>query len=175
MLASIRTEYSRYRRLTEQALEQVADGDLDRHLAGDAGGNTIAVTLGHLIGNLKSRFTDFLTTDGEKEWRQRDREFESPGLDRAGLLTGWREAWAVVDRALADVEAAGPDALARTVKIRRQPLSVADALTRSVAHLAYHTGQIVLMARALAGDDWQSLSIPKGGSAEYLKNPNKEK
>ena len=97
MLASNRTEDGRYRRLAELALEQVRDEDLDRRLDGDPAGNSIAVTFGHLIGNLKSRFTDFLTTDGEKPWRQREREFESPGLDRAGLLAGFGEAWSVVE------------------------------------------------------------------------------
>jgi len=174
MLASIRTEYTRYRRLAELALEQVRDQDLDRRVDGDTIGNSIAVTFGHLIGNLKSRFTDFLTSDGEKPWRQRDREFESPQLDRAGLLAGWAEAWQVVDRALDDVEAAGADAMTRNVTIRNVELSVTDALLRSVAHVAYHVGQIVYVARAFAGDAWQSPSIPKGQSAAYAANPTRE-
>lgn len=173
LLPSIRTEYQRYRRLVELALDQVDDRDLDRTPTTD--GNSIAILLGHLSGNLRSRFTDFLTSDGEKPWRRRDAEFEPTGRTRAQLLDAWRAAWLVVDRALADVAAAGDAALGRTVTIRNQPLSVLDALLRSVAHVAYHTGQIVLLARGFAGDRWQMLSIPRGGSAAYAANPTKEK
>lgn len=172
-LEAIRTEYRRYRRLCELALEQVSDADLRR--CPDPQGNSIAVVLQHLSGNLRSRFTDFLTSDGEKPWRQRDGEFEEPAADRAALLAAWREAWDVVDAALDDVAAAGPDAFGRTVTIRQQPLTVHEALLRSVAHVAYHTGQIVLLARSFAGDAWRSLSIPRGGSAAYAAQPTREK
>lgn len=172
-LAAIRTEYRRYRRMSELALEQVADADLDRRATADD--NSIAILLGHLSGNLLSRFTDFLTSDGEKPWRRRDAEFEPSGRDRSALLAEWAAAWQVVDRALEEVAAAGPDALARTVTIRQQPLTVLDALLRSVAHVAYHTGQIVLLARNWAGPKWRSLSIPRGGSAAYAANPTREK
>lgn len=173
LLPSIRTEYQRYRRLVELAIAQVADGDLD-HVPHDDG-NSIAITMGHLIGNLKSRFTDFLTSDGEKEWRDRDGEFEPQGLDRAALLAGWAEAWRIVDLALADVDRAGPEVWTQNVTIRRQPLSVMDALLRSVAHVAYHTGQIVQLARILVGARWESLSVPRGGSQAYARNPTREK
>jgi uncharacterized damage-inducible protein DinB len=173
VLQAIRAEYHRYRRLVEQALEQIADAQLDHRPAPD--GNSIAILLAHLTGNLRSRFTDFLTSDGEKPWRERDAEFEPRHVDRAAMLAEWAGAWLVLDRALADVEAAGPAALARTVTIRRQPLTVLDALLRSVAHVAYHAGQIVLLARTLAGDRWRSLSIPRGGSAAYAANPTREK
>lgn len=175
MLEPIRIEYRRYRVLIEQALEQVADRDLDRLPAGDEVGNTIAVVVAHLTGNLKSRFTDFLTSDGEKTWRQRDREFESPNLDREALLQGWREAWRIVDAALAEVKALGDGALTRTVVIRGVEHTVAEALLRSVAHTSYHAGQIALMARAFVGKDFRSLSIPKGRSADYTANPDREK
>jgi len=173
MLDAVRTEYHRYRRLVEQALEQVADHDLDHRPRPDL--NSIAILLGHLSGNLRSRFTDFLTTDGEKPWRQRDAEFEDASKGRAALLADWHEAWQVVDRAIDAVASAGADGLARTVTIRNQPLTVSDALLRSVAHVAYHTGQIVQLARTFAGDRWRSLSIPRGGSAAYSANPTKEK
>jgi uncharacterized damage-inducible protein DinB len=173
ILATIRTEYLRYRRVAELAIEQVPDAVLDQRL--DPQGNSIAVVVAHLAGNLRSRFTDFLTTDGEKPWRDRDREFEAPGVPRAELLARWQAAWRVVDRALDEVAAAGPDALARTVTIRNQPLTVGDALLRSVTHVAYHVGQIALMARAFAGERWQTLSIPRGGSAAYADNPTREK
>jgi len=171
-LSPIRTEYHRYRRLVEQALEQVADADLDRRP--DADGNSIAILLGHLAGNLRSRFTDFLTSDGEKPWRRRDAEFEPSGKDRAALLADWHAAWVILERALDEVAAAGPAGLERTIAIRRQPLTVHEALLRSVAHVAYHAGQVVQLARTFAGPRWRSLSIPRGGSAAYLANPTKE-
>lgn len=173
LLPSLRTEYQRYRRLVELAIAQIDDRDLACEPF--PGGNSIAITMGHLIGNLQSRFTDFLGSDGEKEWRQRDREFEDQGLDRTALLVGWAEAWRIVDEALAAVDAAGPGALSQNVTIRRQPLSVMDALLRSVAHVAYHTGQIVQLARSFAGERWESLSVPRGGSQAYAQSPTREK
>lgn len=172
-LAPIRTEYHRYRRLVELAVEQVDDAALARRL--DADGNSIAILLAHLAGNLRSRFTDFLTSDGEKPWRRRDAEFEPPAAARTALLAQWHEAWRVVDAALDAVAAAGEAALARTVTIRQQPLTVLEALARSVAHVAYHAGQVVLLARAFAGPAWRSLSIPRGGSAAYAADPTRER
>ncbi len=173
VVPAIRGEYLRYRRLVELAVEQVRDDDLGRRACTD--GNSIAIVMGHLCGNLRSRFADFLTSDGEKPWRQRDREFEDPGLDRAALLAAWSAAWDVVARALDDVEAQEPAVLERAITIRGQPLSVLEALCRSMAHVAYHTGQIVLLARTFAGDGWRSLSIPRGGSTAYAKNPTRER
>lgn len=172
-LPSLRTEYQRYRRLAELALEQVADADLCRAL--DPDGNSIAVLVRHLAGNLRSRFTDFLTSDGEKPWRQRDEEFAATTASRRELLAAWQAGWDAVDRALADVAAAGPEAGGRSVAIRGQPLSVLDALARSVAHVAYHTGQIVLLARTFQGPSWRSLSIPRGGSVAYAAHPTRER
>jgi uncharacterized damage-inducible protein DinB len=172
-LLSLRTEYERYRRLAELALEQVADADLCRAL--DPDGNSIAVLVRHLAGNLRSRFTDFLTSDGEKPWRQRDEEFAATSASRGELLAAWQTGWNAVERALEQVAAAGPHAGSRTVAIRGQQLTVIDALARSVAHVAYHTGQIVLLARTFAGPSWRSLSIPRGGSAAYAANPTRER
>jgi hypothetical protein len=172
-LQPVRAEYQRYRRLVELALDQVADVDLARRL--DPGGNSIANLLTHLAGNLRSRFTGFLTTDGEKEWRRRDAEFEDGATDRASLLADWDAAWRCVDAALDDVAAAGTDACALTVTIRRQPLTVLEALLRSVAHVAYHAGQVVLLARAFAGPAWRTLSIARGDSAAYAQNPTRER
>jgi Protein of unknown function (DUF1572) len=172
-LATIRTEYARYRRLAELALEQTADADLHRRL--DADGNSIAITLAHLSGNLRSRFTDFLTSDGEKPWRQRDSEFEDRTQDRQGLLADWQAAWTALDGALAAVQAAGPDVFAQAVTIRDQPLTVLAALHRSLAHTAYHVGQIVMLARTFAGSGWRSLTIPRGASEAYARNPTRER
>jgi uncharacterized damage-inducible protein DinB len=173
VLPAIRTEFQRYRRLVELAVAQVDDVDFRHRPTAD--GNSIAITMAHLAGNLKSRFTDFLTSDGEKPWRDREREFDEPDGDRDALLADWRQAWQVVDLALAAVDDAGVDALARTVTIRGRPLPVLDALLRSVAHVAYHTGQVVQLARTFAGDRWQSLSIPRGGSQDYARNPVRER
>lgn len=173
VVAAVRTEYQRYRRTAELALEQVDDGPFAARA--DAEANSIAVLVQHLAGNLKSRFTDFLTTDGEKPWRDRDAEFDAPTLERPALMRSWAEAFDVVEVALRAVEAAGPDALTRSVTIRRQPLTVLDALLRSVAHVAYHTGQIVLLARTHLGPRWRTISIPRGGSQAYAANPTREK
>lgn len=173
MLPAVRTEFARYRRMVELAVEQVADDDLARRL--DAEGNSIAVLLGHLSGNLRSRFTDFLTSDGEKPWRQRDAEFEEHGSTRDELLANWQAGWRSVDDALAAVERAGDAVFAQNVVIRGVSLTVAEALLRSVAHVATHAGQIVLLARHWVGPKWQTLSIPRGGSGAYAANPTREK
>ena len=173
LVHSIRTEYHRYRRLCELALEQVSDADLSYRPTEES--NSLAIIVRHLSGNLRSRFTDFLTTDGEKPWRARDEEFESPSGGRDELMARWAEAWAVVEQSLHDVTEAGPDAMARTVSIRGQALSVQDAYLRSIAHVAYHTGQIVWLARERAGAAWRTLSIPRGGSAAYAAAPTRER
>lgn len=172
-IAAIRIEYQRYRRLAELAIEQVDDEQFVRRP--DADGNSIAIVVRHLAGNLRSRFSDFLTTDGEKQWRERDAEFEPPTADRATQLRALAASFDLVEAALAEVEAAGPDALLRTATIRGVPLTVAEALLRSVAHLAYHVGQITLLAKGFAGPRWRSLSIPRGGSLAYAENPTREK
>lgn len=172
-VAAIRTEYNRYRHLAELALDQTADADLTRRL--DADGNSLAILFAHLSGNLRSRFTDFLRSDGEKPWRQRDREFDERAGDRAALLRDWQQAFAVLEAALGEVEAGGEATLQQRVTIRGQPLTVTEALLRSVAHLANHVGQIVLLARTFAGGRWRSLSIPRGGSDAYARAPTRER
>lgn len=173
MLDPIRSEYHRYRRLVELAVEQIDDDDLSRPLG--PGENSIAVLMTHLSGNLRSRFTDFLTSDGEKPWRDRDREFAPhERADRARLLSDWNDAWAVVDCALDDCRALGPVITDRSVTIRGQPLPIPHAWTRSLAHVATHAGQIVMLARHFVGPSWRSLSIPPGGSAAYAANPTRE-
>ncbi len=176
-LLAVRTEFARYLRMVELAVDQIADADLTATLdaALDAGSNSIAVLLGHLSGNLRSRFTDFLASDGEKQWRNRDGEFADHGRSRTELLADWEQAWRAVDEALTAIEAEGPTVWSREVTIREQPLTVSEALLRSVAHVAGHTGQIVMLARHWAGSKWQTLSIPRGGSADYAKNPTRER
>jgi Protein of unknown function (DUF1572) len=162
-LASILRTYRMYKDLGERAIAQVtSDADLDRQI--DPESNSIAVIVKHVAGNLRSRFRDFLTTDGEKPDRNRDAEFETTdAVSRDEILRWWNDGFRV---ALESIEALRPQDLERTVTIRKEEFLVVEALNRSVAHTAYHVGQIVYVARHLAGPDWKSLSIPKGRSAE---------
>jgi hypothetical protein len=153
--------YRNYRTLAERAVAQITDDDL--HTLVDPDANSIAIIVKHIGGNLRSRFTDFLTTDGEKPDRHRDDEFEMPArATREQLMRGWDAGWSA---ALSALEALGPDDLDRTVHVRGEAFLVVEALSRSVTHTAMHVGQIVLLAKHFAGSSWRSLSIPKGQSA----------
>jgi hypothetical protein len=152
--------FRNYKALGDGALSQVSDADLHRLLDRDA--NSIAVIVKHLAGNLRSRFTDFLTTDGEKPDRDRDAEFEmAEPVSRDEMNGSWEEAWAI---ALESLGSLAPEDLERTVTIRGEPFLVVEALNRLATHAAYHVGQIVLLAKHFAGPEWKSLSIPKGQS-----------
>lgn len=164
------TEYRRYRAIGERALAQIPDAALDTIPAPD--GNSAAMIVRHLSGNLVSRFTDFLTSDGEKPWRERDAEFADRSYTRAEVDALWQQGWAAVEGALATV---GDADLGGTVTIRRQPLTVHAALCRSLAHVAYHVGQLVLLGRAQADAPWQWISIPKGASESYNAAPTMER
>lgn len=170
IIDSIISEYKRYKSLTELAVEQVNEEELHRQFGDD--GNSIAIIIKHLSGNLKSRFTNFLTEDGEKSWRDRDNEFEDKNETSKELLAKWNEAFEILFKQLA---ALTDNNLSKIVKIRGNELTVAAALERSLAHTSYHVGQIVLMAKLYAGKQWKTLSIAKGGSKEYNVNPVKEK
>jgi hypothetical protein len=151
-----------YKRLAERALEQVNDADLFAVL--DAETNSIAIIVKHMAGNMRSRWTDFLTTDGEKPDRNRDSEFEAPPQTRTEVLALWEQGWACL---FATLEPLIDADLTRTVFIRGEAHSVMQAINRQVAHYQYHIGQIVLLARHFAGDRWQSLTIPRNRSAEF--------
>lgn len=166
LLDSIRGEYVRYKALGDAAIAQLDEEQLSQPLTPDS--NSIAVVCWHVSGNLKSRFTDFLTSDGEKPWRQRDEEFAERRVTRGELLAKWAEGWDVV---LGTLAAMSDDRLMATVTIRDEPHVVHEALHRSLAHTAYHVGQIVYIAKALRGAKWRSLSIPKGQSAAYNQRP----
>ena len=157
--------FHNYKALGDAAMAQVpSDSDFDRML--DAESNSIAVIVQHIAGNFRSRYRDFLTTDGEKPDRDRDREFETHGAaTRAAVLREWNEGWAVV---MAALESLTPADLDKTITIRGEAFLVLEALNRSVTHTAYHVGQIVYLARHLASPNWRSLSIPKGKSAEFF-------
>jgi len=150
------------KKLAERAMAQLADADLHRALG--PGENSIAVIVQHIAGNQLSRWTDFLATDGEKPDRDREGEFEERRLPRAELLVLWERGWAALFAAL---EPLGPADLARVVTIRGEPHTVLRAVMRQVSHYAQHVGQIVLLARHHAGERWTSLSIPRGGSADF--------
>jgi GNAT superfamily N-acetyltransferase len=159
MLDGIRAEFRRYKSLGEKALAQVDEGDLSR--PGPGGGNSLATLVWHIAGNLRSRFTDFRTADGEKPWRRRDEEFVERPVGRDEVLAKWESGWAVLFGELAALSEAD---LTATVTIRAEAMPISLALQRSVTHTAYHVGQIVYLAKALRGDAWTSLSIPVGMS-----------
>ena len=154
--------FTYYKQLGDKAMAQVGDADLHRVLVSE--GNSIAILVRHMAGNMRSRFTDFLTSDGEKPWRDRDSEFEDAGQDRAALLKDWESGWACFFSAVEPLTEAD---LSRTVYIRNEGHTVEEALQRQLAHYAYHVGQIVLLARAFAGDGWTSLSIPRNASKQF--------
>jgi uncharacterized damage-inducible protein DinB len=170
VVGSIEGEYRRYKKLGEAAIEQLTDEQLALVNAG--AGNSIATIVWHISGNLESRFTDFLQSDGEKPWRNRDDEFLQRTVPQAELHEKWEKGWTVLLQSLAHLE---DENLHAQVKIRGVPLSVLDALHRSLAHTSYHVGQIVFLAKALRGADWRYLTIPPGGSAAYNQNPFAEK
>jgi uncharacterized damage-inducible protein DinB len=166
---SIRAEYRRYQLLAERALDQVPESLLGA--PGLGGGNSLATIAWHLAGNLRSRFTAFLTEDGEKPWRDREAEFAPRIVTRAVLRDHWDAGWTAL---FASVDGLTDEDLSREITIRGQPLSVQDALLRSLAHASYHVGQLVYLAHAQVGTEWRYLSIPPGGSAAYNAVPTFE-
>ena len=156
-------EFRKYQDLGARAMAQLDDEMLFRSI--DAESNSIAVIVKHMHGNMRSRWTEFLTTDGEKPDRHRDGEFEMAAVaSRADVERWWEEGWATVYRALDPLR---PTDLTRTVMTRGEPNSVLQAILRQVGHYAYHVGQIVLLAKHFRGPAWESLSIPKGKSEEF--------
>jgi hypothetical protein len=162
-LRDIVRSFRSFKTLAEAAIAQVAsDADLHRQL--DPESNSIAIIVHHVGGNLRSRYTDFLTSDGEKPERNRDGEFEAAGpVSRDEMMGWWTDGWTTV---MAAIEALGPADLDRTVSVRGEAFLVVEALNRSLTHTAYHVGQIVYLARHLTGSNWASLSIPRGKSGE---------
>jgi len=170
-LRDIVLTYRNYRALGEKALAQMPDAHLHTEL--DANSNSVAVIVKHLAGNLRSRFSDFLASDGEKPGRNRDGEFEMPErASRGEMLRWWELGWTT---ALESIEALRPEDLDRIVHIRKEPFAVVEALNRSISHTAYHIGQIVYLARHFAGANWKSLSIPKGMSDQIQQGDLKNK
>jgi hypothetical protein len=152
-----------HKRLAEGAMAQLKDEELFITL--DPESNSIAVLVKHMAGNMRSRFTDFLTSDGEKPDRFRDREFElNPATTRADLMKWWEEGW---ERVFAAIDSLKPEDVMRTVTIRGEPHTVLQAVNRQIAHYAQHTGQIVFLAKHIRSSGWKTLSIPRGKSEDY--------
>jgi hypothetical protein len=154
--------FRQYKNLAERAMSQVSDDQLFTALDGES--NSIAITVKHMAGNMRSRWTDFLTTDGEKPDRHRDSEFEAAPDTREALLQMWEAGWQHVFTALEPLSDAD---LGRTVQIRGEPHSVMQAINRQVAHYGSHIGQIILLAKHYAGDRWTAVTIPRNRSTDY--------
>jgi len=157
------------KRLAEAAIAQLKDEDLFVTL--DPESNSVALIVKHMAGNMRSRFTDFLTTDGEKPNRFRDQEFElGAATTRADVMRWWEEGWAQV---FDTIDSLKPEDVMRTVTIRSEPHTVLQAINRQIAHYASHTGQIIFLAKHLRSSEWKTLSIPRGQSENYKVAPPK--
>jgi hypothetical protein len=162
-LEEARRQLRGHKRMGEGAMNQLRDEDFFFTL--DAESNSIAILVKHLAGNMRSRFTDFLTSDGEKPDRFRDTEFElTSSTTRADVMEWWEQGWAIV---FAAVDSLTPEDVMRTVSIRGEPHTVLQAINRQIAHYAQHVGQIVLLAKHLRSSDWKTLSIPRGKSEDF--------
>lgn len=164
ILSAAIDELQKIKKLADKSIEQLADAQL--HATIDPESNSIAVLMRHLAGNMRSRWVDFLTSDGEKPDRMRDREFEDPRQSRAELIAEWEHGWQCVFDALNPLTDAD---LQRTVMIRSEAMSVYKAISRQVAHYAGHAYQILFLAKHLRGASWKTLSIPRGQSEEFNK------
>jgi hypothetical protein len=161
-LKSIKKQFEYYKMLGEKTFAQLSDEYLFWKYNEES--NSIATIVKHLWGNMLSRWTDFLTTDGEKEWRERDAEFENDIESRAELLAKWNEGWTCLFNA---INSLSENDLTKEIYIRNQGHSVLEAINRQLAHYPYHVGQIVFIGKMACNQNWTSLSIPKGNSKEY--------
>ena len=155
-LSSLNKEFNDYKRLAEKSFDQLSDEQLN--YVPNPESNSIATIVKHLHGNMLSRWTDFLTTDGEKEWRQRDAEFEDKKLNSDELLKLWNEGWQCVFEALQKVN---ENNISSMITIRNQPLTIPGAFNRQLAHYSSHIGQILYIGKMIKGADWKNLSMPK--------------
>lgn len=170
VIAAIEGEYKRYKSLGEGTMTQLGDDDLLMRPTPES--LSIAMIVWHVSGNLESRFTDFLTTDGEKPWRDRESEFEDRRASRKEVLAKWERGWGIL---LGALDALSDAHLERTVSVRGVTVSVCEALERSLAHTSYHVGQMTFLGKMLRRDQWKYLSIPPGGTTAYNANPTMEK
>ena len=161
-LQGTRKLFEYYKSLTEKSIDQITEEQI--HEPPQPGQNSIAILMKHLAGNMISRWTNFRTEDGEKPWRNRETEFVDDFESKKDLLEYWEKGWSVLFEALKSIK---EDEMDSIIYIRNDGHSLSEAIERHLAHVAYHTGQIVYLAKMYAGNDWQSLSIPKGKTEEY--------
>lgn len=161
-LSSVKKHFNQYKSLGDKTMEQLDEKNLFWQYNDES--NSIAVIVQHLWGNMLSRWTNFLTEDGEKEWRERDAEFEKVIKTKEELITKWDEGWDCLFAALNSLSDADLD---KTIYIRKEPQIVIDAINRQLAHYSYHVGQIVYLGKMQLNERWVSLSIPKGNSKEF--------
>jgi hypothetical protein len=162
-LDEIKRQLRGHKRMAESAMAQLSNEELFKQIDPEA--NSVAIIVKHIVGNARSRFTDFLTSDGEKPDRFRDHEFEiTSRTSREEVMRWWEEGWSCVFVAINSLK---PEDVQRTVTIRQEPHTVLQALNRALAHYAQHIGQLVFLAKHLRGSQWQTLSIPRGKSEEY--------
>ncbi len=162
-LDEARRQFRGHKRMAESAMEQLSDAEFFATI--DPESNSVAILVKHLTGNMRSRFTDFLTSDGEKPNRFRDQEFElAASTTREEVMRSWEDGWA---RVFAALESMKPEDVMRTVTIRGEPHTALQAINRQIAHYAQHTGQIVFLAKHLRSSEWKTLSIPRGKSEEF--------
>jgi hypothetical protein len=162
-LEEAQRQFRGHKRMAEAAMEQLSGEEIFRTI--DAESNSVAIIVKHIAGNMRSRFTDFLTSDGEKPNRHRDTEFIiDTNTTRGDLMNWWEQGWQVLFETLASLK---PEDLTRTVTIRNEPHTVLQAINRAIAHYASHLGQIVFLAKHLKSAEWQTLSVPRGKSEEF--------
>ncbi len=161
-LTSVRKQFEYYKLLGDRSFDQLTEEDLFWQFNPES--NSVAIIVKHLWGNMLSRWTNFLEEDGEKEWRNREGEFEADIKSRAEMVAKWEEGWSCLFGAL---ETVNVENFGQTIYIRNMGHTIVEAINRQLAHYSYHIGQMVYIARMLKGKDWQSLSIPKGGSVAY--------
>lgn len=161
-LSSIIKQFEYYKSLGEKTFSQITDTDI--HWQYNTESNSIAIITKHLVGNMLSRWTNFLTEDGEKSWRERDQEFENTYSNKEEMLRAWEKGWTCLFNALKPLKTNQLDDI---IYIRNQGHTVTEAINRQLTHYAYHVGQIVFLGKLMQGENWQSLSIPKGKSANY--------
>lgn len=169
-LESVIKRFKEYKLMGEKTFDQLNDKEM--HFQPNEESNSIAVIIQHMAGNMLSRWTNFLTEDGEKEWRKRDDEFETHNYSKQQLIDQWNEGWKVF---LDTLESLQPEDLSKTVTIRSQPLNVVDAINRQMAHYSYHVGQIVYLGRWIKSKEWKTLSIPKNQSKQFNEKMEQSK
>lgn len=161
-LSSSLNQFKYYKGLAEKTFDQLNFDELQKEFAEDS--NSISIIVKHLVGNMLSRWTNFLIEDGEKTWRNRDQEFIDSYTSKEELITSWEKGWDCLFKALASITDKDLD---KIIYIRNEAHTISEAINRQLAHYPYHVGQIVFIGKLLKGSDWKSLSIPKGKSDEF--------